>query len=233
MTEVMRIVLLIALAVQVGWRVDDPARAVRTFEVPQAPSLTTLRTLSLGDPVPLSQVVALFLQGTDREEGSSAPLARLDYERTEAWLTRLLQLDPASGYALMLATHVYAQAADPMKQRRMLDFAYHAYRSDPGRRWRWLAHASLIARHRLNDLDLALQYANALGSIGRDEGVPIWAQQLRALIVEERGEYESARIFVGGLLASGRVTDAQEVRFLSSEIARLAAIDGHSPALAK
>lgn len=233
MTHVVRIVLLIALAIQVGWRFDDGAHAVRGYDVPRAPSFTLLRTLSLGDPVSLSQMIALFLQGVDRREGSSTPLAQLDYARIDAWLARLLQLDPASGYALMLATHVYAQAADPMKQRRMLDFAYQAYRSNPGRRWRWLAHACLIARHRLNDLDLALRYANALASVGRGEDVPIWAQQLSASIAEERGEYENARVLVGGLLASGQVKDPQEARFLSSEIARLAAGGGQSPDLAK
>lgn len=232
MTGVTRLVLLLALAAQVGLRADDVARSTATFFIPISPSPGQLQALSLGDPISLAQVVALFLQSTDRQDGSSAPLVRLDYERVEGWLDALLKLDPASGYALMLATHVYAQATDPAKQRRMLDFAYRAYRFDPNRRWRWLAHASLMARHRLNDLELALDYASTL-STGVDAGVPVWALQLRALLAEERGEYESARIYVGGLLASGRVTDPQEARFLASELDRLAAIDGESAVSAK
>lgn len=233
MNAALRIALLLAMVVQVAARLHDSPRSAAAFEVPLAPPAGQLRVLSLGDPVLLAQFAALYLQGIDNQDGVGLPLTALDYPRVEGWLDAILSLDPHSSYALMLATHVYAQVPDRAKQRRMLDFAYRAYRADPGRRWRWLAHASLLARHRLDDLDLALAYAQALHTASVDAGVPVWALQLKALLAEERGEYESARIYVGGLLASGRVTDPQEAKFLTSEIARLAAIDGRSTISAK
>lgn len=233
MNYAIRIALLLAVAAHVALRLNDVSRAADTLDILPPPSFGHLRAASLGDPIPLAQIAALLFQSTDRGPGPSRPFAYLDYERVENWLSAILQMDPASDYALMLATHVYAQAADSSKQRRKLDFVHRAYQFDPARRWRWLAHASLMARHRLNDLDLARDYANALSAAGVDAGVPIWALQLRALLDEERGEYESARIYVGGLLASGRVADEGEARFLASEVDRLAAFATRSASSAK
>ena len=41
----------------------------------------------------------------------------------------------------------------------MLEFVYREFLLDPNRRWPWLAHATVLAKHRLHDLPLALRYA--------------------------------------------------------------------------
>jgi hypothetical protein len=107
----------------------------------------------------------------------------------------------------------------------MLDFVYRAFLADPNRRWRWLAHAAIVARHRLHDDALALRYAREIATRART--APGWARQMHIFLLEDMGEREQAKILLGGLLESGAVTDPAEIRFLTG---RLEALGGqHMP----
>mgnify|MGYP003344400149 CR=1 FL=1 len=44
-------------------------------------------------------------------------------------------------------------------RRRMGAFVYEQFLRAPNERWRWLAHVSIMAKHRLHDDQLALRYA--------------------------------------------------------------------------
>jgi predicted Zn-dependent protease len=92
---------------------------------------------------------------------------------------------------------------------------------DPKRRWPWLAHAAIVAKHRLNDPKLALRYATALSQYATDPSVPSWVKQMRLPIYEDMGEYDAARILLGGLLDSGTVTDPHEYQFLAQRLSQL------------
>ena len=100
----------------------------------------------------------------------------------------------------------------------MLDFVYRAYLQDPNRRWPWLAHATFLAKHRLKDMDLALKYAGALRQYTTAKNLPAWVTTMEAFIREDMNELETARIMIGGLLASGRITDRSELDFLDRRL---------------
>ena len=104
----------------------------------------------------------------------------------------------------------------------MLDFVYQKFTDDPLHRWPWLAHAAVMARHRLDDLPLALKYAQAIADHANDPSVPAWARQMHIFLREDMGEHEAAKLLLGGLLASGSVQDPHETAFL---IQRLEAIE--------
>ncbi len=110
----------------------------------------------------------------------------------------------------------------------MLDFIYRQFLRDPNLRWPWLAHAAIIAKHRLNDLPLALEYAEAISRHSTASGVPHWATQMRIFILEDMGEIESAKVLLGGLLVSGVVTDSHEIHFLTERLQRLEAAEKSS-----
>jgi hypothetical protein len=116
----------------------------------------------------------------------------------------------------MLAAHLYAQVPDEQKQRQMLEFVHREFLRDPEKRWRWLAHAAIIAKHRLKDLPLALAYADDITRHARS--AQSWARQMRIFILEDMGEVEAASVLLGGLLASGEVTDERELLFLSQRL---------------
>ena len=146
----------------------------------------------------------LWLQAFDNQPGVSLPLHVLDYERVEAWLGAALDLDPGSHYPLLVATRLYGSVADRGRVRRMLEFAYDRFLQAPNHRWRWLAHASILAKHRLGDLPLALRYARAITTHATGPQVPYWARDLTVIVLAEMGEYEAARGLVAALLAGGR-----------------------------
>src|SRR5262245_46073666 len=88
-----RLVLFVAtLAAHAALRAVEPkpVAVVGTLDAPlPAP---TLRTLSLGEPQALSQILTLYLQAFDNQPGISIPFSALDYTRVMAWLETALAL---------------------------------------------------------------------------------------------------------------------------------------------
>ncbi len=216
-------VLVVGLASQLLWHGVRPGPEAEPRALPRPPSTAALRVASLGEPIVLAKLLMLWLQSFDNQPGVSIPFRALDYERVEAWLERILALDPRAQYPLLAASRVYAAVPVEAKQRRMLDFVYRQFTADPNRRWRWLAHAALVARHRLDDPALALKYARAITERATAPEVPFWARDLTVLILEDMGELEAARVLVGGLLESGMIRDPSELRFLKRKLAELEA----------
>jgi hypothetical protein len=103
----------------------------------------------------------------------------------------------------------------------MLEFVHEQFLLDPNRRWPWLAHAALLAKHRLHDLPLARRYAAAIDRHTTSPDVPLWARQMEIFILEDMNELEAARIMLGGLLASGKITDPAEIAFLKQRLEAL------------
>lgn len=216
------ILLAVALVLQTASGLLRPSPRAAAVDLPMPPSEATLKVLAIGDPIPLGQMTALQLQAFDNQPGVSIPFAALDYARVQAWLDRILALDPTAQYPLLMASHLYAQVSGhPDKQRQMSEFVYQKFLGDPDRRWPSLAHVAIMAKHRLDDLPLALRYADAIRDHARGADVPSWARQMHIFIREDMGEVETAKILLGGLLDSGTVTDPHEQRFLMERLKAL------------
>ncbi|NGZ84581.1 hypothetical protein [Duganella aceris] len=213
--------LALALLLQVLWQAGRPPPRARPHDLPPAPSPAALRLMALGDPVALSKATMLYLQAHDDQAGVSIAWRDMDYQRVAAWLQRTLELDPRSQYPLLAASEVYGAVGDPARARLMLDFVYARFGEDPNRRWPWLAHAALVARHRLHDLPLARRYAEAIRLRATGPQVPPWARELEVFILEDMNELDAARRLIGGLLSSGLITDPRELQFLADRLDRL------------
>ena len=160
----------------------------------------------------------LQLQAFDFQSGTRISYQSLDYARIEQWLALILELDTGGQYPLLAASRLYAEVANEAKQRGMLDFVYRQYLLDPNRRWPWLAHATFLAKHRLKDIALARKYASALQVHTTAKNVPPWVTTMEIFILEDLHELDAARVMIGGLLASGRVTDRGELHFLNGRL---------------
>jgi hypothetical protein len=219
LTDVPRAVLLVllgALILQIGWQSTQPRPVASAAALTAPPPLAALRVASIGEPVVLAQLTTLYLQAFDNQPGISIPFRDLDYGRVAQWLATILGLDPAGQYPLLMAAQVYSQVSDPARGRLMLEFVHEQFMQDPNRRWRWLAHSAIMARHRLRDTVLALRYADDIARLA--PAAPGWARQMRIFILEDIGELESARILLGGLLASGEIKDERELQFLAERL---------------
>lgn len=214
--------LCLLLAGHGVWRASLETIPGRVRELPAPPPQSWLSLAALGDPLPLSRVLMLWLQAFDTQAGARLGLRDLDYTRVEAWLRRCLDLAPEAQYPLLAASRFYADVPDPARARRMLDFVSTAFVEDPARRWPWLAHAVFVARHRLHEPALALAYARQLAQ-EKSPGIPNWARQMEIFVLEDMGELEGARILLGGLLESGQIMDPHEARFLAERLAALEA----------
>jgi hypothetical protein len=208
-------------AAQLVWHAAYGTAPSASADLPPAPSAAALRLASLGEPSAVSRLAAIWLQGFDSRGGNLTPYQRLDYARLMAWLGAILDLDPRSGYPLFAAARVYSENPDPAKVRAALQFVEQRFLERPNERWPALAHAALVAKHRLKDLPLARRYAAALDRSVTDPSVPLWARQMEIFILEDMNELEAAKVMLGGLLATGRINDPVERRFLEGRLEEL------------
>jgi len=215
------ILLAAAIAAQLGWQALQVIPESKTVDLPPAPPAAILRAASFGEPEFAARTAMLYLQAYDLRGDNAIAYRHLDYGRLVEWLRAILEIDPKSGYALFSAARIYAENPDASKCRTMLEFLREAFERDPDRRWPWLAHAALVAKHRLHDLPLALRYARAIDGHARDPVAPLWAKQMQIFVLEDMNELEAAKVMLGGLLASGRVRYPGELRFLQLRLRAL------------
>jgi hypothetical protein len=210
--------LAAALAAQIGWRAAGRFQAPGASDLPAAPSAAALRLASLGETAALSRVAMLWLQAFDYRSDNTIRYQQLDYTRLIAWLGAIFEVDPRSRYPLFAAARVYAENDDARKARQMFDFVEAQFLRDPNARWAALAHVALLAKHRLHDLPLALRYASEIQRLTTDPTIPSWAKQMEVFILEDMNELEAAKVMLGGLLATGRIHDPEEQRFLQGRL---------------
>ena len=221
------VLLAVAFCLQVTGQALQPKPGARAEALGEPAQPAVLRAAALGEPIALAQFLTLYLQAFDNQPGVSIPFLGLDYARVTAWLEAILALDPASQYPLLMASQLYSQVPDPARQRQMCEFVRRQFQADPDRRWRWLAHCAIVAKHRLRDPRLALTYAEAITREARHASG--WARQMRIFILEDLGETEAATVLLGGLLASGEVTEPKEIHFLTQRLEQLKAAGKSSP----
>ncbi|MCH9670291.1 MAG: hypothetical protein K0U93_02470 [Gammaproteobacteria bacterium] len=209
--------LVCAAMLQATYVWSRPAPVASARALPPALSVHAMRLFSLGEEVTGAKLFTLWLQAFDNQPGLSVPFARLDYARISDWLRRIVQLDPRANYPLLAAARVYAMVPDPARQRLMLDFVFEQFLLAPNERWQWVAHAAVVAKHRLHDPKLALKYAQGLREHVSIE-IPFWARDLAVVILHDMGELEAAKVIIGGLLEAGEITDPNEIRFLESRL---------------
>jgi hypothetical protein len=204
-----------SLVLQIAWQASDPFAGTQAAVLPPAPRPAAVRLASLDERPAAARLTMLYVQGSDINE--------LDYARLIDWLEAALELDPQSAYPLFAAARIYAEIPDAGRSRMMLELIYEQFLRDPNRRWPWLAHAALLAKHRLKDLELARRYAAAIDRHTTAPDVPLWAKQMEIFILEDMNELEAARIMLGGLLERGEISDPNELRFLRQRLDELEA----------
>ena len=99
--------------------------------LPHLPSASVLRAASLGDPIPLAQLLDAIPAGLRQPARHQHPVpgARLRARRSVARAHP--RAGPGGQYPLMMASQVYAQVPDERKQRQMLEFVYRQFLADP------------------------------------------------------------------------------------------------------
>lgn len=211
-------VLFLSLFLQCYWHWSSTNLEIKREDLPVPPKMSLVKLASLDDPVTAAKWVMLWLQAFDNQPGISIPLRELNYQRVTEWLDLILDLDNKIQYPLLAAIRFYAEVADERKQRTMIDYISKKFIENPDERWQFMAHAVYIAKHRIKDQQLALESAKLIRQYATGENVPYWAKQMEIFVLEDMGELESAKVLIGGLLESGELKDAHQIKFLTQRL---------------
>lgn len=226
---------LALLALQAAWssHLDNDSALQPSPGGP--PGVMALRVASLDEPQFAGYATSLYIQGFDAQAGALLALRAADTASICAWLERAFELNPHSGYPLMLASFDYAEPAharDEIRAARadasasveesvapkLLDFVERAYAVDPARHWRWLAHASWLAHYVLHDSARAMREARLLRDAPASASVPRWARELDSFVLRRQDPQEAQEALLGGL-AFASPADQKEIDRLAARLA--------------
>ena len=214
----LQLVLLILFVLTSLWAVHYPSKPK---DLPPSMHTPQLRLLALGEPQLLARYLEYWLLRFDTQAGAVMRLESLNYAYLIGWLTSIQTLDPRSDYPGLVATGYFSAVNDPQRLHLLLEFVNTLFLQAPAQRWRWQAQAVLLAKYRLNDLELALSLAQALREQTGLDLLPAWARELELIILQDLGEFAAAEQAAISLLESGVVTQPDEVKYLRRTLQEL------------
>ena len=199
-------VWIYARPLQTSWR-----------NVPPAPSEFAAHATGLGDNDLAYRIIGFMLQNIGKVDGRTQNLKTYDYNELTDWFFAAYDLQPNSSYVPLLATYYYGATSDPEQIRTLIGFLKVAGNDPIGERWRWLIHAIFLARHKVKDLDLALEVAEILKDLEKPNK-PLWLNMMPAFIKNEtngESEKEEAYLLLKSMLeTSGDSLHPAEVNFI-------------------
>ena len=181
-------------------------------------SAQTYKGLSAGSVHLLSYLLSMRLQLHDNQVGRHIPYDSLDYDLLIEWLDRIYLVNTASEYPMFLASRIYSQSPSKKQIRKILGLVDKIFSADPQLFWRNQAESTVIAKHRLGDLELALQMAQKLSRQPETITMPRWARDMHFLLLADLNEYEASIAVITALLESDSVKDPDELRFLKEKL---------------
>jgi hypothetical protein len=179
---------------------------------------STYRVASMESDRLLSYLLAIRLQLHDNQSGKHIRYEQLDYQKLTHWLNQITALNPHSEYPTMLASRVYSQTSDKQNMRLMIDFIQSSFARNPQLHWRRMTEATILAKHKLGDLSLALSLAEQLTTQPLDVAMPQWARDMQFILLGELNEFETGIAIIVAMLESGSLENADERRFLRAKL---------------
>jgi hypothetical protein len=176
------------------------------------------RGIAMGSEQLLGYLLAVRLQLHDSQAGRHFVYSQIDYGVLIDWLEQITLTSTGTEYPMLLASRVYTTTRNQQRLRLILDFIQRRFEDDPELHWRRLAEASVIAKHRLADLELALKLAEKIANQPAHLKIPPWARDIQFLLLAELNELESAIAIIQSLLQTNAVRDPDEKRFLESKL---------------
>ena len=179
--------------------------------VPPVPKEKFAALYGLGDENFSYRLNGLMLQNLGDTGGRVTALKDYDYETLAQWFLLEDKLDPVSNYVPYLASYYFGGVQDAEKFRPVFDYLAKVGMRDEGVKWTWLVQAIYIARHRLGDVDKALELAHLLAQT-KNPTAPNWAQQMPAFVMNAKGDKREAYdLLVQTLKTSADRMDPSEV----------------------
>lgn len=212
--------LLVAMGANVWLAHTRPENRLLFDRLPPAPRIPVAPLFGLGDGEAGGRLITLWLQGFDTQAAADLRLLDLDYGRLQQWLWQAEVSMAHSVYPIFLAAMIYGSVPDPARAQQMYRLVRTLFRIDPQRRWYWLAMATSLAWHRLEEKKLPLAMAEDLYRMAPADA-PDWARFLKLYLLRSANEVEMALFMARRALEEGRITSERDARTLAEFIQRL------------
>ena len=216
--EVLLLIVLICAQVLVATTWLEQRKLTEPIAPP--PSYETGLAVSLGDGEFFFRSSALHLINAGVSGGQAIPLKNLDFERLQAWFFLLDRFDPRSNLVPVLAGYWFGFTQYRPDARFIVDYLLARAENDPDDAWRWRLQAIFLAKHRIGDLDLALEIAEFTAALD-DPNAPFFLKQMPAFVLEDMGDQEAALILLQSIMATHPDLPDDEARFLQIAIDRM------------
>jgi hypothetical protein len=189
--------------------------------VPPVPSHRGAIMMTLGDSEFSYRYGAITLQNLGDYGAEITPLKDYNYDKLGAWFWLLNSLDPASNHVPMLAAYYFGGTTVPKDVAIVVKYLATVGQEPVGNKWRWLAQSIFLARHRMNDLPLALDLAYKLSKMKPvGDTLPGWAKQMPAFVLNAKGDNADARRIMEDILLSAEYLHPNEVNFMKDYLVR-------------
>ncbi len=206
------ILVLIALLAAQGafwWHMREARPPMEIIEA--APGRAAVHALSLGDDEVFFRFLGLEVQTAGDLFGRFTALFKYDYARLAKWFELLDSLNGRSDLIPTLASYYYSQTQYVPDTRYIVEYLHEHARRDLKNKWWWQLQAMYLADHKLKDRTLTLQIAHELE--GRHD-LPVWVQEMPALVYEQRGEMESALRIMEDIKANVKDIPQSELKYM-------------------
>lgn len=184
---VLALIALLGAQTAFWWHLRNERPPMEIIEAP--PGRAAVHALSLGDEEVFFRFLGLEVQTAGDLFGRFTALYKYDYVRLGEWLELLDTLNSRSDLIPTLASYYYSQTQYVPDVRFVVNYLHDHAKHDLAHKWWWQLQAMYLANHKLKDHELTLEIAHELE--GRRD-LPVWVQEMPALIYEQRGEMESA-----------------------------------------
>ncbi|MEI6985657.1 MAG: hypothetical protein WCK65_05980 [Rhodospirillaceae bacterium] len=190
--------------------------------VPPVPSMASARIMSGGDGETFFRMQGFGMQNLGDEGGRMHPLYTYDMARVARWLRLIDQFSPASDYMPFLAGYLYSYVQKVELLRPLIDYLADVSDRRPATGWRWGVVGSYLAKHRLNDVNLALDLSYRLAALpNQDPLVPVWLRQMPAYALADVGKKEAARDVMAAIIESSKDMQPMETWGMKEFLRRL------------
>ncbi|MCB1651709.1 MAG: hypothetical protein KDI46_06630 [Alphaproteobacteria bacterium] len=173
----------------------------RWLNIPPAPSVLGASLSGLGDRGLAYRVLGLGVQNFGDTGGRVISFKDFNYEELGRWMMLENSFDPHSDFMPMLAAYVYGGTSETSKLGPLVDYLEVAGDAEGENKWRWLAQAVFLARHKMKDYERAYGLAQKLAGMYKP-GMPSWVLQMPAFVQNNRGAKEDALALMLSILDS-------------------------------
>lgn len=178
--------------------------------VPPVPGKEELALLKMGDDQFYFRTLALQMQNVGDTYGRFTSLKQYDMGKMYRWFTLLDTLDAKSDMMPAMAAYYFSQTQNTKDVRPLVDYLYEHSIRDIEHKWWWLLQSIYLAQYKLEDMNLAMKVAAPLV----DKRVPIWAQQMTAVVHEKRGEMEDALKIMETIKNNAEVIPDRDLKYM-------------------